>query len=611
MLRPGEHIGDWVVDGVLGEGGMGAVYRVHSALSGRVEAALKVMKPSLEPDARARFVREAEALSALKHPAVVRVMGFSEDPARGLLYMAMELAEGETLKSRLERGPLSLGEALAVFLPLVSALDHAHASGIYHRDIKPSNIILCHDRSIRLVDFGIAAARHAGTVTQAGQMGTAPYLAPEVFRGEAADPARLDVYACGLVLYEALTGVRTFPVDPELTPPAAVAAVGVRKLKQPALDPGEAFPDRLRDLLRRSTDPDPAGRPSIHAMRLGLESLVERRGAAAQTAEPTPSRPVVWTPLSVEDRTMRIPDPPVPVYPETPKSKGPPTAPVRIRRRRRFGWGLAAAILASAVIGLGITWGGGLHTGAAPAGDTGLSRPGQQVPPSRPAPSARRRVLPSPSRAPVQPSLDANEEEAPAPERPQSFATPAASVHPSPTPPGPSPRPSAPTRAAGPLVAGSAPEVTTVPARTRPSPPVTVAPRGESVPAEEDPDEAPDLSGVWELTTRVESTDYEPFQGIRFGYRLALQQEGSRITGQGQKVSENGVALPPGQRTRILVSGAVEGGSLVLHFIEHGGARASNGTFRFRIAPDFKGLAGSFSSDAANTEGGSSARRMR
>ena len=85
MLRPGDRIADWIVDALLGEGAMGAVYRVHSALSGRVEAALKVMKPSGEADDRALFVREAEALSALRHPAIVRVMGFSEDTPGGLL----------------------------------------------------------------------------------------------------------------------------------------------------------------------------------------------------------------------------------------------------------------------------------------------------------------------------------------------------------------------------------------------------------------------------------------------------------------------------------------------------------------------------------------------
>jgi eukaryotic-like serine/threonine-protein kinase len=604
MLKPGEKIGDWVVDSVLGEGGMGAVYRVHSALSGRVEAALKVMKPSLEADARARFVREAEALSALRHPAVVRVMGFSEDAARGLLYMAMELAEGETLKSRLERGAFSLGEALSVFLPLLSALDHAHASGIYHRDIKPSNIILCHDRTIRLVDFGIAAARHADTLTQAGQMGTAPYLAPEVFRGEGADPARLDVYAVGLVLHEALTGIRTFPVDPQLTPAAAVAAVGVRKLQQSALDPGEAFPERLREILRCATDPDPARRPSIHAMRLALESLVERRGAGSSVApEPTPSRPIVWTPLSVDDHTMRIPDPPGPVHSDAPGRRGPHTAPVRVRRRRRrIGWAVAA-LLAATVIGLGFTGvlGGGFHTEGPPVHERTVARGAADVVPPRAAPSPSPRVVPSPSnRPPFLPAIERGAGEEPA-------AASSMPARPSPTPHAPEglPVPAAPAPTAP---AQTAP---TQPSPARPSVPAVKTEPREDAPAEEDPDAAPDLSGVWELSTRVESTDYTPFQGVRFGYRLSLQQEGSRITGQGQKVSENGVPLPPDQRTRILVSGAVEGLSLVLNFIEHGAARASNGTFRFRIAPDFKGLAGSFSSDAANTEGGSSARRTR
>ena len=205
MLKAGERIGDWIIDTPLGEGGMGAVYRVHSALSGRVEAALKVMKPSGEPDARARFVREAEALSALRHPNIVRVMGFSEDSARGLLYIVMELAVGETLKRRLERGALPLPEALGVFLPLASALEHAHAAGIFHRDLKPSNIVLAPD-GVRLVDFGIAAAASAETLTGGGgHLGTLSYLPPEVFRGEKPQPRAIDVYAFGLLLHEALT----------------------------------------------------------------------------------------------------------------------------------------------------------------------------------------------------------------------------------------------------------------------------------------------------------------------------------------------------------------------------------------------------------------------
>jgi serine/threonine-protein kinase len=226
MLRAGDRIGDWIVEKPLGEGGMGAVYRVHSALTQRLAAALKVMKPSAEPDARDRFVREAEALASLRHPAVVRVMEFAEDESLGLLYLVMELALGETLRHRLERGSMDLRELLGIFLPLAQALDHAHGAGVFHRDIKPSNIVLCHDGTLRLVDFGIAAASHAEPLTNTGQLGTLAYLPPEVFKGERTEPAAVDVYAFGLLVHEAATGRRSYTVDPNLTPPAAAAAVG-------------------------------------------------------------------------------------------------------------------------------------------------------------------------------------------------------------------------------------------------------------------------------------------------------------------------------------------------------------------------------------------------
>ena len=172
VLQSGERIGDWVVDAPLGEGGMGAVYRVHSALAERLTAALKVMKPTEEADGRDRFIREAEALSSLDHPAIVRVMGFGEDPLHGVLYLAMELVEGETLAARLERGPMGLDEALGVFVPLASALEHAHQAGIFHRDIKPSNIVLGRAGFVRLVDFGIALQRHGNDTITTMHRGT-------------------------------------------------------------------------------------------------------------------------------------------------------------------------------------------------------------------------------------------------------------------------------------------------------------------------------------------------------------------------------------------------------------------------------------------------------
>ncbi|PYQ37784.1 MAG: hypothetical protein DMF77_25950, partial [Acidobacteria bacterium] len=312
MLKTGDRIGDWIIESPLGEGGMGAVFRVHSALSERVDAALKVMKPSLEPDARARFVREAEALSALRHPAIVRVMGFSEDTRRGLLYLVMELAEGETLKRRLERGPMPLPEALATFVPLAGGLEHAHAEGISHRDLKPSNIVLTPDGPC-LVDFGIAAAAQSGDLTGKGHLGTLSYLPPEVFRGERAEPRSIDVYGLGLLLNEALTAVHPFPLEAGLTPAAALATVGMRKLQQPALDPGETAPEPLRKLIRAATSPDPRTRPDMALMHRVLASLLERRGGAAAPAAAGAESPRVpaWSPPP--DRTMRVPDPVSPI----------------------------------------------------------------------------------------------------------------------------------------------------------------------------------------------------------------------------------------------------------------------------------------------------------
>ncbi|HVR69270.1 MAG TPA: serine/threonine-protein kinase, partial [Vicinamibacteria bacterium] len=306
MLRAGDRVGEWVIEAPLGEGGMGAVYRVHSALTQRLVAALKVMKPTSEPDARARFVREAEALSALRHPAVVRVMGFSEDADRTLLYLVMELAVGETLRARVARGPLDLAEALATFVPLAQGLDHAHSSGIFHRDLKPSNVILTVDGTPRLVDFGIAAASNSEALTTTGQLGTLPYLPPEVFRGERAEPAKIDVYAFGLLLHEALTGARSFAVDPASTPAAAAAAIGVRKLNAPPVELPPGFPERLRDLVRQATEADPGVRPTMRDLREGLESVVERR---APGTAPGRLVPVASPAVAVEDKTTRVPDP--------------------------------------------------------------------------------------------------------------------------------------------------------------------------------------------------------------------------------------------------------------------------------------------------------------
>jgi serine/threonine protein kinase len=307
MIPRGERIGDWIVDEALGEGGMGTVYRAHSAFSELVTAALKVLKPSAELDARARFVREAEALAALRHPAIVRVLGVTEDLERGRLALALELAHGQTLRDRLLRGPMPVAEALGVFPPLAAALAHAHEAGVAHRDVKPANVVLCADGP-RLVDFGIASSVDLETLKSSERMGTLGYMAPELFRSEPVEPRAADVYALGLILHEALTGHRVFVH--EGSPSAVAASIVGRKLAQGELDPGPTVPERLRDLVRRATAPDPAARPSMAELRDGLAQLVERRGAVASGGDrlaTTVSPPLLQADT---DHTTVVPDPP-------------------------------------------------------------------------------------------------------------------------------------------------------------------------------------------------------------------------------------------------------------------------------------------------------------
>ena len=319
MLRRGDHIGDWVIEAPLGEGGMGAVYRVHARLSERVTAALKVLKTASDAEARARFVREAEALGTLSHPAIVRVMGFGEDPAHGIRYLAMELATGESLKSRLQRGPLSLPEALAAFAPLASALEHAHAAGIFHRDVKPANIVLCADGTTKLVDFGIATAPEWETLTFSGHIGTFAYLPPEVYRGERPLPAAIDVYALGQCIHEALTGQRPFGVEPGLTPAAVAAAVGARKVQLGPLDIGDAFPQALREEIWKATEPNPARRTTMRAMREILEPLRDLVMGPDGGVELPP--PPGSGGGGGGDHTTRVPDPPGRAYNERPRKE--------------------------------------------------------------------------------------------------------------------------------------------------------------------------------------------------------------------------------------------------------------------------------------------------
>jgi hypothetical protein len=180
--------------------------------------------------------------------------------------------------------------------------------------------------------------------------------------------------------------------------------------------------------------------------------------------------------------------------------------------------------------------------------------------------------------------------------------------------------PTTPARPASPEPVPERPAAEAAPAAAPAATPRAPPPAAEPVERIEEPAAEPEsateaaaparLGGRWELTHRVESSSYQPYQGMRLGYHVTLFQEGDRVYGQGRKVSENGVELPEGQRTPIDVAGRIEDGQVVLYFTEIGANRTSRGTIRWRLAPADGNLEGRFATDAANSTGVSLGRRL-
>ncbi len=194
----------------LGSGGMGVVYAAEDIRLGR-PVALKFLAPEVvrNPEAKARFLTEARAASALDHAnlCTIHEAGESED---GLLFLAMPRYDGESLERRIARGPLPVEEALEIAVQAARGLAKAHEHGIIHRDVKPGNLFVTRDGVVKILDFGIAKlAGEAGPTQTGSALGTPSYMAPEQMRGKAVD-ARADVWSLGVVFYEMLAGRRPF-----------------------------------------------------------------------------------------------------------------------------------------------------------------------------------------------------------------------------------------------------------------------------------------------------------------------------------------------------------------------------------------------------------------
>lgn len=210
----GKTLGTYRIDSLVGEGGMGAVFRAHDLALDR-EVAIKVLHAPefAAADFSARFQREARILAKLVHPNILSVFQYGQ--SEGLAYLVMPFIDGESLAGRLRRGPLELHQVTAIVTQLASALDTAHNLGIVHRDIKPGNVLISETGQVYLADFGIARLMEQDPVdtlsrTMTGTvLGTPSYMAPEALKGLEVD-ARADIYSLGVLTFEMLSGALPF-----------------------------------------------------------------------------------------------------------------------------------------------------------------------------------------------------------------------------------------------------------------------------------------------------------------------------------------------------------------------------------------------------------------
>jgi serine/threonine-protein kinase len=359
-LAQGELLGGrYELGELLGRGGMGEVRAAKDLRLGR-HVAVKLLRPELahQTTVRRRFEGEGRAAARLSHPNVATVYDVGEHA--GTPFLVMERVHGPGLNQEFAAGPLSADRARSIFSEVLAALGAAHSAGLVHRDVKPANVLLAADDTVKVVDFGIAKALDADEhghgevdVTHTGQIvGTVAYMAPELVTGEPAS-VQSDLYSVGVMLYEALSGVRPYPGDT----PVRMARTVVHTRPDPLADAHPGVDPGLAAVVERAMARRPEDRFSTAADMAAALSAATAAADAAPTVVAQPPTELLTAPVA--------PDAP-PIHPgatETPTRAGVattagPASGARTGRRRQLAVAAGAALAVAGLMWL-VSAGGG------------------------------------------------------------------------------------------------------------------------------------------------------------------------------------------------------------------------------------------------------------